>query len=51
MGAQYVLHAAGILSSFACFSPVKSVMDDEVLTALRVAKQPVVVDADRWPST
>ena len=30
-GAQYVLHAAGILSSFNCFSPEKFVIDDEVL--------------------
>ena len=44
MGAQYVLHSAGILSSFNCYSPVKFVIDDEVLSALRVAKQPIVVD-------
>jgi trimethylamine--corrinoid protein Co-methyltransferase len=38
-----VLHAAGILSSFNCFSPVKFVIDDEVLTALRIAAQPVAI--------
>ena len=51
-GAQYVLHAAGILSSFNCFSPDKFVIDDEVQhrSARRAA-------ADRgrsrrpWPST
>jgi trimethylamine---corrinoid protein Co-methyltransferase len=41
---QYVLHAAGILSSFNCYAPAKFVIDDEVLTALRVAAQPIVVD-------
>jgi trimethylamine---corrinoid protein Co-methyltransferase len=46
MGAQYVLHSAGILSSFNCYSPVKFVIDDEILTALRIARQPVVVDED-----
>ena len=44
MGAQYVLHSAGILSSFNCYSPEKFVIDDEVLTALRIAKRPVEVD-------
>ncbi len=44
MDVQYVLHSAGILSSFNCYSPVKFVIDDEVLTALRIAKQPIVVD-------
>jgi trimethylamine--corrinoid protein Co-methyltransferase len=43
-GAQYVLHAAGILSSFNCFSPQKFVIDDEVLTGLRVAHRPIEVD-------
>ena len=38
-----VLHAAGILSSFNCYSPVKFVIDDEVLSALRIARQPIVV--------
>jgi trimethylamine--corrinoid protein Co-methyltransferase len=45
-GAQYVLHAAGVLSSFNCFSPAKFVIDDEVLTALRIARRPIVVDDD-----
>jgi trimethylamine--corrinoid protein Co-methyltransferase len=44
MGAQYVLHAGGILSSFNCYSPVKFAIDDEILTALRIAKRPIVVD-------
>jgi len=43
-GAQYVLHAAGILSSFNCFSPDKFVIDDEVLGALRLARRPIAVD-------
>ncbi len=41
---EFVLHAAGILSSFNCYSPEKFVIDDEVLSALRVAGQPVIVD-------
>ena len=41
---QYVLHAAGILSSFNCFSPAKFVIDDEILSALRAADRPIVVD-------
>jgi len=44
MDAQYILHAAGILSSLNCYSPAKFVIDDEVLTALRVAQRPIVVD-------
>ncbi len=47
LGAQYVLHSAGILSSFNCYSPEKFVIDDEVLTALRIARRPVVVDDDQ----
>ena len=43
-GAQYVLHAAGILSSFNCFSPEKFVIDDEVLSGIRVARRPIEVD-------
>ena len=43
-GAQYVLHAAGILSSFNCFSPDKFVIDDEVLSSLRIARRPIEVD-------
>lgn len=43
-GAQYVLHAGGILSSFNCFSPAKFVIDDEVLSSLRVARRPIEVD-------
>ena len=44
MDVEFVLHAAGILSSFNCYSPVKFVIDDEVLTALRLVRQPIVVD-------
>ena len=44
MDVQFVLHAAGILSSFNCFSPEKFVIDDEVLSALRTARQPIVID-------
>ncbi len=44
MDVQYVLHAAGILSSFNCFSPAKFVIDDEVLTALGVARRAIAVD-------
>ncbi len=43
-GAQYVLHAAGILSSFNCFSAEKFVIDDEVLSGIRVARRPIEVD-------
>jgi trimethylamine---corrinoid protein Co-methyltransferase len=46
-GAQYILHAGGILSSFNCYSPEKFVIDDEILTALRTAKQPIVIDEDQ----
>jgi trimethylamine--corrinoid protein Co-methyltransferase len=44
MDVQYVLHAAGILSSFNCYSPEKFVIDDELLSALRSARQPIVID-------
>ena len=43
-GADFVLHAAGILSSFNCFSAAKFVLDDELLGALRRAHRPIVVD-------
>ncbi|MGE5228169.1 MAG: trimethylamine methyltransferase family protein, partial [Deltaproteobacteria bacterium] len=43
-GAQYVLHAAGILSSFNCFSPEKFVIDDEAITGIRAARRPIEVD-------
>ena len=45
-GAQYILHSAGILSSFNCFSPQKFVIDDEVITGLRIAARPLVIDDD-----
>jgi trimethylamine--corrinoid protein Co-methyltransferase len=44
MDVQFVLHAAGILSSFNCFSPEKFVIDDEVLSAVRTARRPIVID-------
>ncbi|HET6494435.1 MAG TPA: trimethylamine methyltransferase family protein [Thermoleophilia bacterium] len=44
LGVDVVLHAAGILSSFNCYSPVKFVIDDEVLSAVRVAGQQIVID-------
>lgn len=44
LDADFVLHAAGILSSFNCYSPVKFVIDDEVITALRVARRGITVD-------
>ncbi|HMK93289.1 MAG TPA: trimethylamine methyltransferase family protein [Thermoleophilia bacterium] len=43
-GADFVLHAAGILSSFNSFSPAKFVIDDELIGALRAARRPLVVD-------
>jgi trimethylamine--corrinoid protein Co-methyltransferase len=43
-GAEYVLHAAGILSSFNCFSPEKFVIDDEALSCLRIAHGAIPVD-------
>ena len=43
-GADFVLHAAGILSSFNSFSPTKFVIDDELAGALRTARRPLVVD-------
>jgi trimethylamine--corrinoid protein Co-methyltransferase len=43
-GADYVLHAAGILSSFNCFSPEKFVIDDDVLSSLRAARRAIAVD-------
>jgi trimethylamine--corrinoid protein Co-methyltransferase len=45
-GADFVLHAAGILSSFNCFSTAKFVLDDELLGALRCARRPIAVDGD-----
>jgi trimethylamine--corrinoid protein Co-methyltransferase len=41
---DFVLHAAGILSSFNCFSPVKFVVDDELITALGAARRGFEVD-------
>lgn len=42
-GAQFILHAAGILSSFNAYSPAKFVADDGLLGALLVAQRPLVV--------
>jgi trimethylamine--corrinoid protein Co-methyltransferase len=41
---DFVLHAAGILSSFNCFSPVKFVVDDEVISAVKMAQRGFEVD-------
>jgi len=41
---QYVLHSAGILSSFNCYSPEKFLIDDEVLSGLRDSLRPIVID-------
>jgi trimethylamine--corrinoid protein Co-methyltransferase len=43
---QFVLHAAGILSSFNCYSPEKFVIDDELISCLRLARRPILVDDD-----
>jgi trimethylamine---corrinoid protein Co-methyltransferase len=45
-GVDFVLHAAGILSSFNSFSLAKFVLDDELLGALRRAHRPIVVDEE-----
>ena len=46
MDVQFVLHAAGILTSFNCYSPEKFVIDDELLSAVRTARRPIVIDDD-----
>ena len=51
LGVEFVHHAVGIVSSFNCFSPAKFVIDDEVLSALLLAKDPIVVDRRRLRST
>jgi len=43
-GVDFVLHAAGILSSFNSFSPAKLVIDDELVGVLRRAHRPIVID-------
>jgi len=43
---DFVLHAAGILSSFNCYSPLKFVIDDEVVSSLRAARRGLVVDEE-----
>jgi trimethylamine--corrinoid protein Co-methyltransferase len=45
-GVDFILQAAGILSSFNCFSPEKFVIDDELLSALLVAARPIVADEE-----
>ena len=46
MDVQFVLHAAGILTSFNCYSPEKFVIDDELLSAVRTARRAIVIDDD-----
>ena len=46
VGVDYVMAAAGILGSFQCFSAQKFVIDDEILTALQVANEPLAVDEE-----
>ena len=43
-GADFVLHAAGILSSYLAFSCEKFVIDDEICGRVRRLHQPLVVD-------
>jgi trimethylamine--corrinoid protein Co-methyltransferase len=43
-GADFVLHAAGILSSYLAFSREKFVIDDEICGRVRWFHRPIVVD-------
>jgi trimethylamine--corrinoid protein Co-methyltransferase len=45
-GADFVLHAAGILSSYLAFSFEKFVLDDEICGRARRFHRPLIVDAD-----
>ncbi len=45
-GADFVLHAAGILSSYLAFSYEKFVLDDEICGRVRRFHRPLVVNAD-----
>jgi trimethylamine--corrinoid protein Co-methyltransferase len=45
-GADFILHAAGILSSYLAFSYEKFVLDDEVCGRVRRFHSPLVVDDD-----
>jgi trimethylamine--corrinoid protein Co-methyltransferase len=45
-GADFVLHAAGILSSYLTFSYEKFVLDDEMCGRIRRFHQPLIVDDD-----
>jgi trimethylamine--corrinoid protein Co-methyltransferase len=45
-GADLVLHAAGILSSYLAFSREKFVLDDEICGRVRRFHRPLVVDDD-----
>jgi trimethylamine--corrinoid protein Co-methyltransferase len=45
-GADFVLHAAGILSSYLAFSYEKFVLDDEMCGRIRRFHQPLIVDDD-----
>jgi trimethylamine--corrinoid protein Co-methyltransferase len=40
-GVDFVVHAAGVLSSFGCFSAEQFVIDDEILSSLRVLQRPL----------
>ena len=44
---DFILQAAGILSSFNCFSAEQFVIDDELLAALAVRQRPVSAAADQ----
>ena len=45
-GADFVLHAAGILSSYLAFSYEKFVLDDEICGRVRRFHRPLIVDDD-----
>jgi len=45
-GVDFVLHAAGILSSYLAFSYEKFILDDEMCGMVRRAQRKIVVDAD-----
>jgi trimethylamine--corrinoid protein Co-methyltransferase len=46
-GVDFILQAAGILSSFNCFSAEQFVIDDELLGALTARRRPVSTDVDQ----
>lgn len=45
-GIDFILHSAGILSSYLSFSREKAVMDDEMVGRIKKMRQPLVVDND-----